>query len=116
MLPPGFEWIPRYSYAPPGEVALVVDGLWVAQLLKRLDGEWLVELSFGGDMDAPRKTRRCSSHAAGMAGAEAWALRHEVRLRALAAARVKPRPTWLPKEFPESEGTGKDPGGGLPGE
>lgn len=81
MLPAGFLWIPRYQYAQ-GELALEVDGaLWAAQLMRRVDGDWIASLAPYAVTLGPRRIRACSSFDAGKAGIEAWACRHETLLR-----------------------------------
>lgn len=85
MLPDGFEWVPRYQYARE-EIALALDGEHVASLLHRLDGSWYARLEIQRPIDAPLVTRSCTSFEAGKAGCEAWACRHEARLRAEVAA------------------------------
>lgn len=85
MLPEGFKWIPRYQHAPTGELALVCGSMHVAHLTQKLSGEWLARMRPFHGMFTPDVTRDCSSHAAGVAGVEAWACRHEAHLREQAA-------------------------------
>lgn len=82
MLPAGFQWVPRYQNAPPGELALHVDGLEVASLMQKVDGSWLALLRPHQEPMAPFRTRDCTSRGAGITGIQAWALRHEAHLRA----------------------------------
>jgi hypothetical protein len=86
MLPDGFAWHPRYQHAP-GELALKVDGHVVAQLLQRLDGRWLAQLWTHRHITAPVVSRPCQSRESGKSGIEAWACRHEARIRAEAEQR-----------------------------
>ena len=86
MLPDGFEWIPRHQYADR-ELALTLDGEYVAMLLERVDGSWLARLECQQPIAAPLVMRQCSSFEAGKTGVEAWACRHEARLRAEVAGK-----------------------------
>ncbi len=87
MLPPGFKWIPRYQRASD-ELALTLDDVHVAALLLRVDGGWTARLDAQRPIDAPLVMRRCTSFERGKAGVEAWAARHEARLRAEVAERL----------------------------
>lgn len=92
MLPDGFQWVPRYQRAPPGELALDCNGLHVAQLTQKLDGTWLARLKPFHALFSPEVARDCTSHEAGVAGIEAWACRHEAHLREQAALYEASRP------------------------
>lgn len=81
MLPEGFSWQARYQYDTQ-QTALVYRGKQVAMLLDRVDGGWFSRLWCHWPIDAPLVTRQCSSFEAGRAGIEAWACRHEERIRA----------------------------------
>ncbi|MBB1061871.1 hypothetical protein [Marilutibacter spongiae] len=91
MLPDGFKWTKRSQYDEEG-TAVVLGDVQVAMLLERVDGGWLARLNAHWGMDRPLVTRRCQSKATGTAGIEAWARRHEARLRAEAAAQARPVP------------------------
>ena len=80
MLPPDFQWQPRWQYAH-GELALVLDGVHVAHLLRRLDGSWFASLDVHRGIRAPVVTHDCRSLETGTAGVEMWAGRHAARLR-----------------------------------
>lgn len=81
MLPADFQWIPRGQYAQ-GELALTVEGRWVAQLMRKVDGvSWYAILYTGPGTLRPFVTRDCASKESGVAGIEAWACRHEATLR-----------------------------------
>ena len=83
MLPEGFHWIDRYQYAK-GELALVFNGRYVAQLMRKVDGEtWIARLILDPGIHAPVVTRTCSSFEAGKAGIEQWARLNEAKLRAI---------------------------------
>jgi hypothetical protein len=86
MLPEGFEWTPRYQHAKD-ELALQVDGRVVAQLMQRVDGTWFARLWAQAGIEAPLVMRDCQSFKTGKAGIEAWACRHEERLRREVQAR-----------------------------
>ncbi|NLA66823.1 MAG: hypothetical protein GX856_00990 [Gammaproteobacteria bacterium] len=81
MLPEGFSWANRHQY-DTRQTALVLDGRQVAMLLERIDGTWFARLECHWPITAPLVTRRCRSLDAGRAGIEAWAVRHQARLRA----------------------------------
>ncbi len=91
MLPEGFEWKDRYQYAE-GELALVYGGKQVAMLMRKAGGDWFARLWTHWPVTAPLVVRDCSSFEAGKAGIEAWAERHQDRIRAEAAAGR--RPDW----------------------
>ena len=80
MLPSDFQWKPRWQYAH-GELALVLDGVHVAYLMRRLDGTWFATLDVHRGINAPLVTRDCRSMESGRAGVETWATRHAARLR-----------------------------------
>lgn len=81
MLPEGFKWIPRGQYAPD-EPALTLDGHYVAMLMRKADGvTWCARLDCQQSITAAVVMRDCSSFETGKAGIEAWARKHEVRLR-----------------------------------
>ena len=82
MLPDGFQWVPRGQYAGD-EIALALNGRWVAMLMRKVDGvTWIARLECQQPITAPVVSRVCSSFEAGKAGVEAWARKHEARLRA----------------------------------
>jgi hypothetical protein len=82
MLPQDFTWQERWQYAN-GELALLLHGKQVALLLRKANGvDWYALLDCQQPMRCPALTRPCSSLEAGKAGVEAWAARHEARLRA----------------------------------
>lgn len=89
MLPDGFQWAPRYQY-DQGANGLFVAGELVAYLDTRTDGGWLARLDvhLGGEL----VTRRCTDWRRGRMGCEAWACRHEGRLRREAEAKAAARP------------------------
>lgn len=80
MLPEGFHWAKRHQYDTQ-DTALVLDGTQVAMLLQRLDGSWFARLEAHQPITEPLVTRPCTSLEAGRAAIEAWACRHEARLR-----------------------------------
>lgn len=80
MLPEGFRWIPRHQYDTQ-ETALALGGTQVAFLLERNGGGWFARLDAQRGMAGPLVLRDCTSYEAGRAGIEAWACRHERRLR-----------------------------------
>lgn len=90
MLPDGFQWVPRYQYAEH-ELALKLDHRTVAQLMQRMGGSWYAQLDCQRPIGAPMRMRDCQSRETGIAGIEAWACRHEARLRAEVDAMPKPR-------------------------
>ena len=82
MLPTDFKWIPRGQYAPD-ELTLTVGGRYVAMLMTKVDGvTWIARLDCHQPITAPVVTRECVSRESGIAGIEAWAVRHEATLRA----------------------------------
>lgn len=92
MLPEGFAWSPRGQYAG-GELALTLDGTWVAMLMRKANGaDWMVRLDCHHGIPAPLVLRQCTGFQAGKAGVEAWAHRHQDRLRAEVATRLRPTP------------------------
>lgn len=80
MLPEGFEWRNRYQYDTQC-TALYLGGKQVAMMLERVDGTWFARLEGHWPITAPTVTRDCRSLESGKAGIEAWAVRHEARLR-----------------------------------
>jgi hypothetical protein len=80
MLPEGFHWAKRFQY-DTHESALCLGDEQVAMLLERVDGSWFARLWAHWPITAPLVTRPCSSFEAGRAGVEAWARRHEGRIR-----------------------------------
>lgn len=80
MLPEGFRWIPRGQYTGD-ELALTLDGRYVAQLMQRVSGSWFAQLWSHRGIHAPLVTRSCRSRETGITGIEAWACRHEAQLR-----------------------------------
>ena len=80
MLPADFQWIPRGQYAGD-ELALTVGGRWVAQLMKKVNGDWYALLRVGPGL-RDDLFRDCESRESGIAGVEAWACRNEEALRA----------------------------------
>lgn len=81
MLPADFQWIPRGQYAGD-EPALTLEGKFVAMLMRKVDGTtWYARLDCQRSITAPVVWRDCSSFEVGKAGIEAWALKHEARLR-----------------------------------
>src|SRR5688500_10864641 len=80
LLPAGFQWIPRWQYAD-GDLALALGGEQVAMLMRRADGGWVARLEAQWPLSAPLVMRQCSSFEAGKSGIEAWAIRHEARIR-----------------------------------
>lgn len=84
MLPEEFTWEPRHQYAK-GELALRLGAMTVAQLMRKVTGEWFAELSPYSEMFSPLVFRDCVSRESGIAGIEAWACRHEAHLREQAA-------------------------------
>lgn len=91
MLPEGFQWQPRWQYDTQ-LTALTLDGVQVAALLDRVDGSWFARLWAHHGIEAPLVTRPCTSFEAGRAGIEAWACRHEARLREEVARHIAGRP------------------------
>lgn len=80
MLPADFQWIPRGQYAGD-ELALTVNGRWVAQLMKKTNGrDWYALMKVGPGL-SDDLFRDCASRESGIAGIEAWACRHEAALR-----------------------------------
>lgn len=64
----------------------------VARLIQRVDDHsWFAMLDRHLGWDAEKK-RKCTSYESGRAGVEAWALRHEARLRAEIAEGNAKRP------------------------
>lgn len=55
-----FKWVPRYQYAR-GELALQLGRLTAAQLMRRLDGTWFVQLSPNPEPLAPLRMRPARS-------------------------------------------------------
>ena len=90
MLSDGFQWIDRWQYAH-GELALILDGAHVAHLVQRINGEWIARLDVHKPITARLVTRACTDRDTGKAGIEAWACRHEARLRVEVAAGTPPR-------------------------
>lgn len=80
-LPADFQWLPRGQYAQD-ELALAVGGRWVAQVMRKANGQdWYALMKVGpGLLDDV--FRDCESRESGIAGVEAWACRHEDALRA----------------------------------
>ena len=79
-LPQGFQWQPRGQYAGD-ELALVANGRWVAQLMRKADGaQWYALMKVGPGL-SDDLFRDCASRDSGVAGIEAWACRHEAALR-----------------------------------
>lgn len=93
MLPDEFTWAPRWQHDET-EPALVLDGVTVACLLRRVDGSWTARLDAHHPITAPLVLRRCRSRESGIAGIEAWAQRHADRLRAEVAERPRPSGAW----------------------
>ena len=97
MLPHDFHWRPRYQYAN-GDNALFVGSNMVAWLDQRIDGSWFARLEVlsGGSGGH----RACTSVEQGRAGCEAWACRHEARLRRQSAEHDAKLPMrrWLPQK------------------
>lgn len=91
MLPEGFNWAPRWQY-DPHRSALMLQGVQVASLLDKVTGGWFARLWVHHPITAPLVTRECSSLEAGRAGVEAWACRHEARLREEVGLVVAGRP------------------------
>jgi hypothetical protein len=89
MIPDGFRWAPRYQYAQ-GDNGLFIAGELVAYMNTRTDGEWLARLDV--HHDGTLITRRCTDWERGRAGCEAWARRHESRLRRETEAKAATRP------------------------
>jgi hypothetical protein len=81
MLPDGFRWAIRHQY-DTRHTALTLDGKQVAMLLERVDDSWFAVLDAHKGVHAPLVRRDCTSFEAGKAGIEAWACRHEARIRA----------------------------------
>lgn len=82
MLPPDFRWHAVGTAAFDRPNALLLDGTEVLRISQRIDdGTWWVSLNNQRDWKL-RKRRDCSSYEQGKAGAELWAERHQVRLRA----------------------------------
>jgi hypothetical protein len=91
-LPEGFRWGKRQQHST-AEDALSVDGEHVAILLDKVGGGWFARLEVQkSGIDAPIVTRQCSSYEAGRRGCELWAIRHEARLRAEVAEKIRNRP------------------------
>ncbi|MCD7096924.1 hypothetical protein [Stenotrophomonas sp. MMGLT7] len=79
-LDPRLSWHPRWQYDTHA-TALHLDGVIVAMLLDRVDGDWFARLECQKlRIDEPLVTRRCSSFEAGRRGCEVWAMRHLDRL------------------------------------
>lgn len=91
MLPSGFQWAPRWQYDTQ-RTALTLDGVQVAMLLDKVTGGWYARLWVHWPITAPVVTRPCSSLEAGRAGIEAWACRHEARLRQEVGRHIAVRP------------------------
>src|SRR5690606_33157725 len=94
MLPDGFEWVQRWQYAAD-ELALTIDGWHAASLMQKVTGEWYALLYLSGEPLGPFRTRACASRESGIAGIEAWARRHEAKLREQAAAHRAKAPRHL---------------------
>lgn len=89
MLPTGFQWQPRYQYAKD-ELALKLGDETVAMLMQDNHGGWYARLWCHWAISEPVVTRPCSSFEAGRAGIEAWAVKHEARLREEVGRKVRP--------------------------
>ena len=88
MLPDGFHWAPRWQY-DTDRTALTLVGVQVAMLLERVNGGWFVRLDCHHPITAPMVTLPCTTLETRRAGCEAWARRHEARLRAETAQNQK---------------------------
>lgn len=116
MLPDDFTWSPRHQYAED-ELALVCDGRYVAMLMRGVDGRWVARLWAHWPVTEPVVSRKCSSLKAGRAGIEAWAARHQVRLRAeLETGRRLSPPAAVERDLnlPESPSIGRPQGQAAP--
>lgn len=90
MLPPDFRWhaVGTATFDHPN--SLLPDSSEVLRLHRRVDdGTWWVSLNNQRDDWRQRKSRGCSSYQQGRKGAELWAERHQVRLRAEVDQRIK---------------------------
>jgi hypothetical protein len=81
MLPDDFQWKPRWQHAKD-ELALVLDGRTVAMLMRTADSKWVARLDCQQPDDAPIHMRKCATFETGKGGIEAWAAKHQARLRA----------------------------------
>ena len=97
MLTSGFKWRSIYGAASAGDSnALAYNGTEVARMSDKVGGGWLALLRYP---DGRTVHRECTNYAAGRAGIEAWAERHqdaliahcEERDRRLAANRIGAR-------------------------
>lgn len=91
MLPERFHWQPRHSYSD------VADGLFlgttlVGMLFDRGQAGWLALLEAHQAPGNSVPTRHVTSYQAGRDLCEAWALRHEARLRQEVAGMLARRP------------------------
>ena len=89
MLPAGFQWVKAHQYEVGPPTSLMLDGVGMARMLQRVDGSWFARLDCHKPITAPLRTRDCASFESGVAGCEAWACRHEERLRAIAAVKTR---------------------------
>lgn len=90
MLPSDFRWHSVGTAAFDRPNSLLLDSTEVLRLHRRVDdGTWWVSPNNQRDDWNLRKHRECSSYQQGKAGAELWAERHQVRLRAEVDQRIK---------------------------
>ncbi|WP_314102733.1 hypothetical protein [uncultured Stenotrophomonas sp.] len=90
MLPPDFRWHSVGAAPCDQPNSLLRDSTEVLRLHRRVDdGTWWVSLNNQRDDWNLRKHGECSSYEQGKLGAELWAERHQLRLRAEVDRRMK---------------------------
>jgi len=93
MLPIGFKWQSIFGAGGHGDAnALAYLHYPVARLDEKVGGGWIAALYYPNGLTV---TRQCTSYAAGRAGCEAWAERHQAELIATCQAR---HDAWVAKQ------------------
>jgi len=90
-LHPDFRWIKASQHDKGPPTVLALRGEWVARLMQKLDGSWYVRLDCQQPITEALVMRDCSSFEQGVHGAEAWAERHEERIREEMAVKLSGR-------------------------
>ena len=79
--PDDFQWQKAIQWFPGAEDSFRLKGTEIARMSQRVDDHsWFVTLDRHLGWDAEKQVK-CTSYERGRAGVEAWARRHEARLK-----------------------------------